>query len=551
LVSSSPEPWRQAAIISCRLHDILKILFLNQHTGTRTMPMASACLASALEERFGDEVDCPIMELGPGFPIESTARKIAELRPDLIALTLYVWSREDLLSLASALPDAYGSNQPPPVIVGGPEVTADPSSIQNHPAVDLAVIGEGEDAVVALMTELLSSPSISTADVMASFPAPFTLPPTADLDDLANPWKAKSIAHRRYEDVVWELTRGCPFACHFCFESKGSSRVRHKSLERAAEELRCISERGEENLFILDPTFNASPDRAAALLQLFLTYAPTLHYHMEIRTEFLNEEQAALFADLGCTVQIGLQTSTEEVAKNIGRPFSQEAFMEKVHLLHSEGVTYGFDLIYGLPDDTLEGFLESLDFALSCAPNHIDIFPLSVLPGTRLRDDAAGRGLNYLRTVPYTVLGSASFPEESLSSASDWTAAVHEFYNGFRAVPWFLTLCGSLDLRPVELIEAWREEPSPADLGRFIRNLAASPDKADIGAILADVVQLFTLESASRENLPLPESVELTFNPAELTAHLDMGISDPEELLAFVSRAPGTYPADELIRRWL
>jgi radical SAM superfamily enzyme YgiQ (UPF0313 family) len=178
LVSSSPEPWRQAAIISCRLHDILKILFLNQHTGTRTMPMASACLASALEERFGDEVDCPIMELGPGFPIESTARKIAELRPDLIALTLYVWSREDLLSLASALPDAYGSNQPPPVIVGGPEVTADPSSIQNHPAVDLAVIGEGEDAVVALMTELLSSPSISTADVMASFPAP--LHPAAD-----------------------------------------------------------------------------------------------------------------------------------------------------------------------------------------------------------------------------------------------------------------------------------------------------------------------------------------------------------------------------------
>ncbi|MDF1567295.1 MAG: radical SAM protein [Spirochaetaceae bacterium] len=529
----------------------MKILFLNQHTGTRTMPMASACLASALESRFGDEVDCPIMELGPGFPIESTARKAAELQPDLIALTLYVWSREDLLSLAAALPAAYGSGLVPPVIVGGPEVTADPSTIQNHPAVDMAVIGEGEGAVVALVTKIFSSPSIPTADVLASFPAPYTLQPTVDLDDLANPWKAKSIVHQRYEDVVWELTRGCPFACHFCFESKGSGIVRHKSLKRAAEELRCITERGEENIFILDPTFNASPDRAASLLQLFLNNAPSLHYHMEIRTEFLDEEQAALFAELGCTVQIGLQTSREDVGEKIGRPYSPEKFMEKVHLLHSEGVTYGFDLIYGLPDDTLEGFLESLDFALSCAPNHIDIFPLSVLPGTRLRDDASERGINYLTTVPYTVLGSTDFPEESLASASNWTAAAHEFYNGFRAVPWFLTLCSSLDLRPVELIEAWRDEPSPADLGRFIRNLAASLDKADIGAVLADVAQLFTLESASRENLPLPASMELTFDPAELTAHLEMGISDPEELLAFVSRAPGTYPADELIRRWL
>ena len=515
------------------------------------MPMASACLASALEERFGSQVDCPIWELDPGFPIESTAREIADLQPDLMALTLYVWSRENLLSLAAALPAVYGSRSAPPIIVGGPEVTADPSSVQNHPAVDLAVVGEGERAIVTLVTELLSRPSIPPKNILADFPAPFTVPQTPNLDDLANPWKARSIADRRYEDLVWELTRGCPFACHFCFESKGSGMVRHKSLDRAAEELRYITARGEENIFILDPTFNASPNRAASLLQLFLSIAPTLHYHMEIRTEFLDEDQAALFAELGCTVQIGLQTSREEVAQKIGRPFSPEKFMEKVSLLHSEGVTYGFDLIYGLPDDTLEGFLESLNFALSCAPNHIDVFPLSVLPGTRLRDDAPRRGLHHLQTVPYTVLGSPSFPEESLASASNWTAAAHEFYNGFRAVPWFLTLCGSLDLRPVEIIAAWRQEPATRDLSRFIQNLATSLEKADIGAILADVAQLFTLESASREHLPLPESMELTFDPVELTAHLDMGISDPEELLAFVSRAPGIYPVDKFIGQWL
>ena len=535
----------------------MRILFINSHTGSGTIPLASACLAAVLEHRFGDKVSCPILEPAPGFSIDNTVREILSGKPDLIALTLYSWSRVDLLTLSAALLDASGDWRPP-IIAGGPEVTADPSAIQGHPAIDLAVSGEGEGPIITIVEKLLPLSPDARLTGLTDFPTPFTQSPVEDLDVLPSPWNAAALEGRIYEDTVWELTRGCPFGCHFCFESKGSGRVRHKSISRAASELKQLQDRGTGNVFLLDPTFNASPDRAKELMKLFISQAPELNYHMEVRTEFLDEEQAELYAELGCTLQIGLQTAHPDIARNIGRPFSPEQFREKLLPLHENGVPYGLDLIYGLPGDSQEGFRQSLDFALSCAPNHLDIFPLSVLPGTRLRETAGGLGLHYLVETPYTVTGNRSesggFSSDDLSAAAALTAAIDELYNKGRAVPWFLITAEALGLRPVEIMDAYlkdRTENSgetaadesgrPARLGTFIRKLAEKTGHSNLGPILEDLACLLTVESANREGLQLPASLTFTHSPRILMEHLDMGISDIDELAAFVPEKPGNY----------
>lgn len=538
----------------------MKILFINSHTGTATLPLASACLASMLENRFPGLVDCPILEPAPGFPIKNTADKILSMKPDLIALTLYSWSRIDLLSLSEALLEASDSDCPP-IIAGGPEVSANPLSIQNHSSINLAVSGEGEEAIFAIVEKLLPLPPEVRRTALDEFPAPYSVPVPENLDNLPSPWDAAALKSREYEDTVWELTRGCPFNCHFCFESKGSNKVRHKSLSRAAEELKQLQDRGTGNVFLLDPTFNASPKRAKELLRLFISQAPELRYHMEVRTEFLDEEQAELYAELGCTLQIGLQTARPDVARNIGRPFSPERFQEKLLPLHEYAVPYGLDLIYGLPGDSLEGFRTSLDFALSCAPNHLDIFPLSVLPGTRLRETAGGLGLHYLNEAPYTVTGDKNrrkgFTPGDLSEAQGLASAINSLYNKGRAVPWFLLCAGALNLRPVEILEAYRQKKTAmtdyknetaraADLGLFIRELAISSGHPQIETILGDLVVLLTAESAVQQGLPISGKISFTYNPSILYEHLEMGISDPEELAAFVPAKEGIYSIGDL-----
>ncbi len=540
----------------------MKILFINSHTGSSTLPLASACLAASLEERFGNQVSCPFLELPPNFPIRDTVRSIQTENPDMIALTLYSWSRIDLLSLSASILNAYRDKRPM-IIAGGPEVSADPFSLQNNPSIDLAVSGEGEAAITAIVGNLLPLPRNERSAALSGFPAPYSQPGTDNLDNLPSPFTASALEGRNYEDTVWELTRGCPFNCHFCFESKGSARVRHKSLTRAAEELRQLQKRGTGNVFLLDPTFNSSPSRAKELLRLFINQAPELRYHMEVRTEFLDEEQAELYAELGCTLQIGLQTAHPEVARNIGRPFSPEKFREKLLPLHECTVPYGLDLIYGLPGDSLEGFRESLDFALSCAPNHLDIFPLSVLPGTRLRETAGGLGLRYLKEAPYTVTGSRTdiditgFSAGDLETAADLAAGVNELYNRGRAVPWFLLCAEALELRPVEIIEACRDRGTApdsgsdelkkaADIGIFIRELAADSGYPQFKTILEDLVVLLTVESALHQGMAISGSLNFTYDPQTLREHLEMGINDIEELAAFVPRKEGIYSIEEL-----
>jgi len=521
-----------------------------------------------LEKSFPHQVDCPILEPAPGFSLKDTADEILRIKPDLIALTLYSWSRADLLSLSDTLIEAYGSNHPP-IIAGGPEVSADPFSIQSHPSINLAVSGEGEATITVIVEKLLSLSPEKHITALEDFPAPFSRPAIDKLDEMPSPWNAEALKGKVYEDTVWELTRGCPFNCHFCFESKGSDQVRHKSLKRASEELKQLQDRGTGNVFLLDPTFNASPGRAKELLRLFISQAPELKYHMEIRTEFLDEEQAELYAELGCTLQIGLQTAHPEVARNIGRPFSPEKFTEKLLPLHECGVPYGLDLIYGLPGDSLEGFRQSLDFALNCAPNHLDIFPLSVLPGTRLRETAGGLGLLYRTEAPYTVTGNPGeetdkkgFSSSDISKAEALCSAVNELYNKGRAVPWYLICAETLDLKPVEIIEAYSEYSTNGAvsyedenlratfLGSFIRELAVRSGRPDLKTILGDLVVLFTVESAVRQGMAISGSVRFTHNPVTLYEHLEMGISDMEELSAFVPRAEGNYPVEELIRNF-
>ena len=520
----------------------MQILLINSHTGSGTIPLASVCLAAALEKNFGTDVNCPILEPAPDFSIDDTVGEIISMKPNLIALTLYSWSRADLLALSDALLEKYGDERPP-IVAGGPEVSADPGAIQSHPSIDLAVFGEGEGALTEIVQRLLPLSPADRLVAMAAFPAPFARPAVEDLDTLPSPWNARAIAGRQYKDTVWELTRGCPFNCHFCFESKGSGRVRHKSLERAAAELKQLKERGTGDVFLLDPTFNASPGRARELLRLFIDSAPELNYHLEIRTEFLDEEQAELYAELGCTLQIGLQTAHPEIAAAIGRPFSPDKFREKVLPLHEFAVPYGLDLIYGLPGDGLEGFRESLNFALSCVPNHLDIFPLSVLPGTRLNETAGGLGLQHLAAAPYTVTGNErgnpGFSAGDLSEAAALANSVDALYNKGRAVPWFLSMAEALELEPVEIIDAYMKREKSGDelnLSQFAAALAGDTGHPNLGPILSDLVTLFACESQLS-----PEPVTFTHNPQALLEHLEMGITDIEELSAFVPKKPGVY----------
>lgn len=438
--NSSPSVRFGAVLVSIRVYDDIA-----------AVPLGAACIAAAIEAspQLAGRVSVKIVEAGPGEPASVLARRIMASDPDAVGFSLYCWNRilaeKTATILRRTAPDLI-------LFAGGPEAEAlfrDDRSGRSGQSVgtnlfDAVFRGEGEDSVTSWLCELLGGRAVREIPVSRGLPAAETLP---------SPWLLGTIHPEKGGSAVWELTRGCPYSCAYCYEGRGSHAVRRLPDARIDAELELFARSGTTEVFVLDPTFNLDRKRTLRLLGLFGEKAPGIRWQFEVRAELLDRAQAAAFARLDCFLQIGLQSSDPEVLSRVGRGIDRKAFAEKLSLLDREGVVYGLDLIYGLPGDTLEGFRFSVDFALGLGPNHLDIFPLSLLPGTEVADRAGDWGIDANPEPPYIVRGQPGFGPEDMQAASRLAEACSLFYSRGRAVPWFRAALAPLKTRPSAFLD--------------------------------------------------------------------------------------------------
>jgi radical SAM superfamily enzyme YgiQ (UPF0313 family) len=422
----------------------LSIVFLTAAVGAghRAAPLGAARLAAALKAASGlaGRFRVEIVEgVATDLP-EALAAKAAAFKADLVGLSLYSWN-SGLLETAGALVKA---GHPGSVVVaGGPNASADPERLRKLDLADVVVAGEGEAAIVDIVRAMLDGKPL---------PGPVIRAPLLDPASLSSPWLDGTLDPARWGGAAVELTRGCPFRCSFCFESKGAAKLRRFPLELIAKEIARFQEARVEEVFVLDPTFNADQRRMADAIYLFNEHGPELRYFIELRAELLTAEQARLLSTLDCSVQIGLQSSDPKVLALVNRELEPERFAKKLRLLDEEGIIYGLDLIYGLPGDDIHGFKRSLDYALGLGPNHLDVFRLAVLPGTALHDQSAGLGLQYEPVAPYLVRSTPTFNAADLDQAERFANAVDVLYTKGRAVMWFRSVAVLAKARPSTLV---------------------------------------------------------------------------------------------------
>ncbi|MDH3454950.1 MAG: DUF4080 domain-containing protein, partial [Desulfuromonadales bacterium] len=343
------------------------------------------------------------------------------------------------------------------LVAGGPEATGDPTGLAAAAPWTALIHGEGEAALAGLLAALpggLPDQALPGVTLMRQG-EPLSGDPHCpyDLSSAASPWLTGILVPEPAGGVLWEVARGCAFSCDYCFEARGHAGVRHIDRKRLEQELELFVTAGVSQIWILDSTFNYPPERGIALLELLLERAPHLHYHLEAKADFIDRHTASLLAQLNCSVQLGLQSIHEQVLKAIHRPLDLGILAEKVHLLEAEGVVYGFDLIYGLPQDSYAGFKDSLDTVLSFSPNHVHIFPLAVLPGTRLAQQRDRYGIKAQPEPPYELISSSNWSVAEMERCRCLAATVDLFYNTGRAVAFFPAILQALQTEPSTLFE--------------------------------------------------------------------------------------------------
>ncbi len=415
------------------------------------MPLAAACIKASLDGRAAasDPVTVSCADFYCGDPLEDISGAILAASPDIVAFSMYVWNHVECCSLADMLRKAKPGLT---IIAGGPEATADPVGIMEEAPFDFLVVGEGELTMADAIDRLVAGLSLDDVPGIArrvDGEAVVTRrPPVADPGVLPSPYLTGVLDGYIPDGVLWQLSRGCSFGCDFCFDGMGDRKVRRFPLERLEAELDHIVRQGANQVFVLDSTFNQDAKRAKALLRLIRKKAPNVHFHFEVRPELLDAEQASLYAGITCSLQIGLQTSDPNVARNSGRSLDRRDFKSKIGFLNRAGAVFGFDLIYGLPGDSLARFRETLDFSLALYPNNLDIFPLAVLPGTVLAARSGDLKLRHPDRPPYTLIESPTFPAADMIAARRLAAACDIFYSRGKAVAWFNGILAALRMAP-------------------------------------------------------------------------------------------------------
>ena len=522
--------------------------------GAEAVPLGSACVASALKAAFATDaagsLDVSIVEAFQDQNSAELSKKIRAAAPDLVGFSLYSWNRDLAIQTARELRgspstsrvSAPSRNPVPLLFCGGPEVTASEQGLRTSDGgpFDVVFTGEGETSVVQWVRD------------PQNLPPPF--PASVELSKLPSPWLDGTLDPHGREGVLWELSRGCPYGCTYCYESKGDQRVRSISEERMLGELDLFVRSRVPSVFVLDPTFNADKKRAHRILDLLLDKAPQIHWHFEVRAESLDREMARKFAALGASLQIGLQTADRQVSLAVGRPLDRGRFASRIDLLNQEGAVFGLDLIYGLPGDTLAGYRESLNFALSLYPNNLDLFRLAVLPGTILAEQGRDRGLIALSHPPYLVQSTPTFSTSDLTKAERLSRATDRFYNQGRAVGWFNQVLHPLKLRPSVFLEgfadfldrnrAWDRLPTPQDPVALERLQLAYVDeryeKAKLDYLLPAVWDIVRFHGAWARALAegIATDIEFNYDWRDVTGEAAL---DLEEFVSLAEFSPGRY----------
>ena len=123
------------------------------------------------------------------------------------------------------------------------------------------------------------------------------------------------------------------------------------------------------------------------------------------RPDCLNEEVVTLLGELNqkkpVWVELGLQTIHEESAKFIRRGYTLDVFTDAVKRLHARGIEIVTHVILGLPGETHEMMLETVDFLNTLPIQGIKLQLLHVLEGTDLAD--------YYRTTGFHILSEDEY----------------------------------------------------------------------------------------------------------------------------------------------
>jgi len=214
-------------------------------------------------------------------------------------------------------------------------------------------------------------------------------------------------------------SRGCPFGCHYCPYPVGQGLPwRFRSPQNVVDEIEhLVKDLGIQYIVFRDPMFSMRLPRVVEICEEIGRRRLVFKWRCETRPDCLDEETIRAMAAAGCEgINFGVESAEEAIQKNVGRkPISPEKIIEMTSLCRRHGIKTFCFFIIGLPGDTVETILGTIEFAIRLNANWVQFTAATPFIGTKLRRWAVDRGLVSEDEYSYVSSHQATVGNENLT----------------------------------------------------------------------------------------------------------------------------------------
>lgn len=373
------------------------------------------------------------VDISADTPDLTAANEILSHDPQIVGYSLYVWNFDRAISVARTMKELKTGIVS---IFGGPNAEYNATELLRSHIANYVLLGEAEGTLPKLV-ELIATDSTQydlhklpgllwydEGEIISS-----RRDSSTDLHQVPSVWcndPGKKILRRQSDSdsgiaIEVETSRGCPNQCSYCAWGKRAN-FRRFSMHRIECELSKVfkSTRVRE-VFLTDFDCFSSPREASVILDVVRAHnRRSIPVYMCAGPKSINTE---IFKKVsrtpGVVISIGIQSTDEAVLRAIGRSPLSENILNRIRNARREAPAsdLAFDVIFGLPMQSYNSLMDTLNDVLGLFPSSLNIHILQVLPGSILWENGMRKDLEWEQRPPYRVLRSLWMTEKEMAMA--------------------------------------------------------------------------------------------------------------------------------------
>lgn len=332
--------------------------------------------------------------------VETILEKIKD--PQVLAFSCFMWNWNLNCNIAKKIKENYPDCL---IIFGGQHQPLSDRShgiFKKHPYIDILVHHEGEESFYEILTENLKEKDFSNISgiTINQNGIEVRTPPReriSDIQDLPSPYLDGSfdkLLLNNKKGLLFsaniESARGCPFSCAFCEIGDSYYNKVRTSYEKTKKEIDWIAKNKIEYVTDANSNFGLKYDNDYDLSLYVQKKKKETGFPKAYRVTWVKGRAdkvlniAKVFEQAGVQkgMTIALQSMNADVLKSIKRRNIDGGKLQKfIEMYESENIGSYIELIWGLPEETIEtfkdGIMQILDHGYH---NYLDIHLMMMLP---------------------------------------------------------------------------------------------------------------------------------------------------------------------------